>query len=192
MILRLKFLSVFVLVGFVSSYALPSGYILQNVAENVYEYNCVHQKTGKVVDISGFLMAQELEHKKELPCSKESFADYLEQYLKSNQASLDYSSDFWEPVRTSSAALEFSCLKDIDFCLWFAKVEGFCLMLAADNHRFFKSKVISKYFKAWRETFERLKKEIGPDNPRIPLLSAKLNSLVSIVNNSKTFISWLF
>lgn len=178
-----------------SSNAFPPGYTIQNSGRDSHEFNCVHQSTGKVVELTEILRVQGLEHSRELPCSEESFAAYLKQYLESSQSDLDYASNFWEPVRRSSAELEFCCLKETNFAWWLCEVRIFCSLIVADNHRFFKSEVIKKYFDAWKDVFESFKSTVITnklDDSRVTSLSAELNSLLDIINKGRTLITWSF
>lgn len=157
----------------------------------------VKQKTGKAIGEIEILQQSGLDERRTVPSSDREYSAFVDEYLSTPSDTLNYSSTFWDVVKRSVIDLKFSVVTEEKTEAWLRNMEFFMGCVSVDTHRFFVSKIISKFFGAWKNEITELqnalsKSALTSEQLHIELLRTRLNALIECVNSKKQHIGWTF
>lgn len=157
----------------------------------------VTKDTGKPIIESEVLRLTGIDPARIVPTSKTEYDTLVDEYLSASSDSLNYSSTFWDIVKRSEIDLKFSVATEEEARKWLANVCLFMSWVIADSHRFFASKMVTKFFNAWNSSLKEIQQTasvtgLQAEQSCINLLRSGLNNLLSTVNAKKQYIRWTF
>ena len=157
----------------------------------------VAKDTGNPVVESEVIELAGIDPARAIPTSKHEYDILVNEYLSTPSDSLNYSSTFWDIIKRSEIDLKFSVITEEQTRKWLANVSIFMNWVINDSHRFFVSKMVTKFFNAWDSSLKDIQKTaliagLQAEQLHINLLKSTLNDLLSIVNARKQYIRWTF
>lgn len=157
----------------------------------------VAKDTGNPVVESEVIELAGIDPARAIPTSKHEYDILVNEYLSTSSDSLNYSSTFWDIIKRSEIDLKFSVITEEQTQKWLANVCIFMNWVINDSHRFFVSKMVTKFFNAWDSSLKDIQKTaliagLQAEQLHINLLKSTLNDLLSIVNARKQYIRWTF
>ena len=105
----------------------------------------VAKDTGNPVVESEVIELAGIDPARAIPTSKHEYDILVNEYLSTSSDSLNYSSTFWDIIKRSEIDLKFSVITEEQTQKWLANVCIFMNWVINDSHRFFVSKMVTKF-----------------------------------------------